>query len=141
MPELKLDKVAYIEFDRRGKHAIVTLTDKTVEVWDVATWKRIRRLALPAPLQGQSFASLTLDDGVIEIITEGGAHSFYSLTTGDMITTLSDLGETRLTYFSADCQRFHFWTTEGLVLRYTKGYELPIIGFRTLNTCAADSEP
>jgi hypothetical protein len=81
-------------------------------------------------------ASFTLDGDAVAIVTEGDVLSLYDSTSGELINSFRDIGEANpVVVFDKNCQRMHVWTEGGLVLRYTKGIEVPFLGFYARHQC------
>jgi hypothetical protein len=104
-----------------------------VELWSVATGDKVRDFEAKDVNLSVRF---TLDGSAIVISTEGDVLSLYDSTSGELMNTFRDIGEANpLITFDPGCQRMHVWTERGLVLRYTKGIEVPFRGFYPRHRC------
>jgi hypothetical protein len=128
---LEANARAQISPDRH--RVILSRKSSTPELWDAQAWKRIK-LDLPAePVTGTTF---TIDgDGVLAQLM-GGHYVLLDSVNGSTIQTFSDIQDVRLAYYRRECDLVRFWTSEGLVLEFTKGRKLPFVGFRPTKRCA-----
>jgi hypothetical protein len=138
LPNFSVRNVHRMQLSADGKLLLVTRRNGQVELWDLTRNSLIRRLQQAGHLAEASF---TMDRRTIAVYSEGGEFTFYDGESGNVLTSLPigtpavsiQQGSTILTqpliYRDAECQRYHVWTPEGLVLRYQRGRNLPFRGF------------
>lgn len=128
-----LKTVDQIIMERDGQNVIISREGRGLELWNIVSGKKIREIELKA---GMHLGGLTMDGRAIFVVTEGSVLNFYNATTFERINTLTDVGEANPSvFYDPDCQREQFWTNQGLVLRYTHGIHIPLLGFRQSSAC------
>lgn len=140
IPQFNIQSSRDLILQRDARHLIVRRKIGGVELWDLQAASKLKDFSLKGP---RPAVWLTIEEKAVVVVTEGGVYSFYDAVTGDWINTITDVGiGESAAFYDADCRREHFWTQEGLVLRYTRGLHAPILGFRPSRQCSeAKSTP